>query len=134
MHMLMRRLDDLDGWLFLIAMRVSMPMCMVVPMAVTCMRMAVRVTMPVGMGMPVAVGMTVSMRMTVPRRVGVLVRTLSAGVGMLDLYLERLEQNSQHSQDTDDPGKVTQTSFHYSLTIILNSPKINHHSRADHSS
>lgn len=65
-----------------------MPVCMVVPMTVTRMRMAVSVTMPVGMRMPVAVGMTVSMRMTVPRGVGVLVRTLSAGVGMLNLYLE----------------------------------------------
>ena len=83
-HMLMRRLGYLSGRLFLIVMRV----CMAVPMAVTCMRMAVSVTMPVGMRMPVAVGMPVSMRMTVPRRVGVLVRTLSAGVGMLNLYLE----------------------------------------------
>lgn len=88
MHMLVRRLGYLSGRLFLIVMRVSMPVCMVVPMTVTRMRMAVRVNMPVGMRMPVAVGMTVSMRMTVPRRVGVLVRTLSAGVGMLNLYLE----------------------------------------------
>lgn len=80
--MLVRRLDDLGGSLFLIVMRVSMPVCMVVPMAVTCMRMAVRVTMPVAVGMPVSMGMAV------PRRVGVLVRTLSAGVGMLNLYLE----------------------------------------------
>lgn len=84
MHMLVGRLGYLSGRLFLIVMRV----CMVVPMTVTCMRMAVRVTMPVAMRMPVSVGMTVSMRMTVPRRVGVLVRTLSAGVGMLNLYLE----------------------------------------------
>ena len=63
-------------------MRVSMSVCMVVPMTMSCMRMAVRVTMPVAMRMPV------SMSMTVPRRVGVLVRTLSAGVGMLNLYLE----------------------------------------------
>ncbi len=82
MHMLVRGLDHLGGRLFLIDMRVSMPVCMVVPMAVTCMRMAVRVTMPV------AVGMAMPMRMTVSRRVGVLVRTLSAGVGMLNLYLE----------------------------------------------
>ena len=74
MHMLVRRLGYLSGRLFLIVMRVSMPVCMVVPMTVTRMRMAV--------------GMTVPMRMTVPRGVGVLVRTLSAGVGMLNLYLE----------------------------------------------
>ncbi|QDU01329.1 hypothetical protein V6x_10080 [Gimesia chilikensis] len=111
-----------------------MPVCMVVPMTMSCMRMAVRVTMSVAMRMPVAVGMPVSMSMTVPRRVGVLVRTLSAGVGMLNLYLEGLEQNSHHSQDTDDPGKVTQTLFHYSLTIILSSPKINHRSDSDESS
>lgn len=78
MHMFVRRLGYLGGRLILNVMRV----CMVVPMAVTRMRMAVRVTMPVGMRMPVAVGMTV------PRRVGVLVRTLSAGVGMLNLYLK----------------------------------------------
>lgn len=88
MHMLVRRLGYLSGRLFLIVMRVSMPVCMVVPMAVTGMRMAVRVTMPVAMSMSVAVGMTVSMRMTLSRGVGVLVRTLSAGVGMLNLYLE----------------------------------------------
>lgn len=81
-HMLVRRLGYLSGRLFLIVMRVSMPVCMVVPMTVTRMRMAVRVTMPVAVGMPVSMGMTV------PGRVGVLVRTLSAGVGMLNLYLE----------------------------------------------
>lgn len=67
-----------------------------------------------------------AVRMTVSLRVAV--RTFPAGMRMLYLHLERLEQNSQQTHDADDPGEVANTLFHHDLTIIRRQPKINRRS------